>query len=112
MAKVFYTEQDIDELHARGVRSIDVTENVVITDLARERAMRYDMKINRAEGGHAPKAMPSSSVNLVAAHPRAESSSDAELKKKIKAAVLTKLDGQVDSTLLDAVIARVVNSLK
>ncbi len=112
MAKVFYTEQDIDELHARGVNSIDVTENVVITDLARERAMRYEMKIKRSEGGHAPKATPSGSVNLVAAYPRTESSSDAELKQKIKAAVLTKLDGQVDSALLDAVIARVVNSLK
>ncbi|WKZ48693.1 MAG: hypothetical protein QY306_04885 [Anaerolineales bacterium] len=112
MAKVFYTEQDIDELNARGVTSIDVTENVVITDLALERAMRYEMKINRAEGSSAPKATMSGSVNLVAAYPRAESAGDAELKQRIKSAVLAKLDGQVDAAMLDAVISRVVSSLK
>ncbi|RIK29667.1 MAG: hypothetical protein DCC56_11580 [Anaerolineae bacterium] len=112
MPKIFYTERDIDEMKARGVKSIDVTENVVITDLALERAMRYEMKINRAEGSSAPKATMSGSVNLVAAYPRAESAGDAELKQRIKSAVLAKLDGQVDAAMLDAVIARVVSSLK
>ena len=112
MAKVFYTEQDIDEMNARGVKSIDVTENVVITDLALERAMRYDMKVNRADNSSAPKATPSGSVNLVAAYPRTESAGDAELKRKIKSAVLAKLDGQVNVAMLDAVISRVVSSLK
>ena len=112
MPKIFYTERDIDEMKARGVTSIDVTENVVITDLALERAMRYEMKINRAEGSSAPKATMSGSANLVAAYPRAESAGDAELKQRIKSAVLAKLDGQVDAAMLDAVIARVVSSLK
>ena len=49
MPKTFYTEQDIDELHARGVKSVEITENVVITDLALERAMKYEMKVNRHE---------------------------------------------------------------
>ncbi|MCC6499946.1 MAG: hypothetical protein IT313_06730 [Anaerolineales bacterium] len=112
MAKIFYTERDIDEMKARGVTSIDVTENVVITDLALERAMRYEMKINRAEGSSAPKATMSGSVNLVAAYPRTESAGDAELKQRIKSAALAKLDGQVDAAMLDAVISRVVSSLK
>ena len=112
MAKIFYTEQDIDEMHARGVKSINTTENVVITDLALERAMRYEMKVNRAEGGSAPKATLSGSVNLVAAYPRTESSVDMDLKQRIKSAVLAKLDGQVDTAVLDAVITRVVSSLK
>lgn len=112
MAKIFYTERDIDDLHARGVKSIDVTENVVVTDLALERAMRYEMKINRADDVPAPKAKLSGSVNLAGAYPRAESSADAELKRRIKAAVLAKLDGQVDAAMLDAVISRVMSSLK
>ena len=111
MPKIFYTEQDIDELNARGVKSIDLTENVVITDLALERAMRYEMKVNRAEQS-APKASLSSSVNLVAAYPRSESTVDSDLKQKIKSAVLAKLDGQVDAAVLDAVISRVLSSLK
>lgn len=112
MAKIFYTERDIDEMMRRGATSLDITENVVITDLALERAMKYGMKINRSDSGSAPKATLSGSVNLVAAYPRAESIGDADLKQKIKSAVLAKLDGQVDAAILEAVISRVVSSLK
>ena len=114
MPKIFYTERDIDDLKARGVTSIDVTDNVVMTELALERAMRYEMKINRIEGS-APKATYSPSVNTYAAYQREvprESASDAELKQKIKSMVLAKLDGQVDGALLDAVITRVLNGMK
>lgn len=111
MPKIFYTEQDIDEMNSRGVTSVDITDNVVITDIALERAMRYGMKVNRAEPS-SPKATLSSSVNLVAAYPREVSSGDSELKQRIKSAVLAKLDGQVDAVILDAVISRVVSSLK
>jgi hypothetical protein len=114
MAKIFYTERDIDDMKARGITSIDVSENIVLTDLALERAMRYEMKINRAEQS-APKATYSPSVNTYAAYQREvprESASDAELKQRIKSAVLAKLDGQVDSALLDAVITRVLNGMK
>ena len=114
MAKIFYTERDIDDMKARGITSIDITDNVVITDLALERAMRYEMKINRAEAASAPKVSFSGSVNLVAAYPRdaSASTSDMELKQKIKSMVLAKLDGQVDASLLDAVITRVLNGMK
>jgi hypothetical protein len=114
MPKIFYTERDIDDMKARGLTSIDVTDNVVLTDLALERAMRYEMKINRIDQS-APKATYSPSVNTYAAYPREtphESTSDAELKQRIKAAVLAKLDGQVDGALLDAVITRVLNGMK
>ena len=114
MPKVFYTERDIDDMKARGITSIDVTDNIVMTDLALERAMRYEMKVNRIENT-APKATYSPSVNTYAAYQRQaprESATDAELKQKIKSMVLAKLDGQVDSTLLDAVITRVLNGMK
>jgi len=111
MSKIFYTEQDIDDMKARGVSSVDITDNVVITDLALERAMKYGMKINRAEQS-SPKAIFSTSVNLVGAYPHEVSSSDNGLKQKIKSAVLAKLDGQVDAAFLDAVITRVVSSIK
>ena len=110
MPKIFYTERDIDDMKARGITSIDVTDNVVLTDLALERAMRYEMKINRMDQA-APKATYSPSVNTYAAYER-ESASDAELKQRIKSAVLAKLDGQVDGALLDAVITRVLNGMK
>ena len=112
MAKVFYTERDIDEMQARGVTTLDITDNMVITDLALERAMKYDMKINRPVPVSSPKATLSSSVNLVAAYPRSESPAAAGLKEKIRSAVLAKLDGQVDATLLDAIIVRVISGLE
>jgi hypothetical protein len=114
MPKIFYTERDIDDMKARGITSVDLTDNVVITDLALERAMRYEMKINRVEHA-APKATYSPSVNTHAAYQREaprESASDAELKHKIKSMVLAKLDGQVDGALLDAVITRVLNGMR
>jgi hypothetical protein len=114
MPKIFYTERDIDDMKARGVTSIDVTENVVMTDLALERAMRYEMKINRLEQA-APKATYSPSVNLTAStvHTTVTRNSDnTELRQRIKSAVLAKLDGQVDGSLLDAIITRVLDGMK
>ena len=114
MAKIFYTERDIDDMKARGITVVDVTDNVVMTDLALERAMRYEMKINRVEQA-VPKATYSPSVNTHAAYQREtprESASDAELKQKIRSAVLARLNGQVDAVLLDAVISRVLAGMK
>ena len=114
MPKIFYTERDIDDLKARGITSIDVTDNVVMTDLALERALRYEMKVNRLDQS-APKATYSPSVNIYAAYqrePSRESASDAELKQRIKSAVLARLNGQVEAVLLDAVITRVLAGMK
>jgi hypothetical protein len=114
MPKIFYTERDIDDMKARGISSIDLTDNVVMTDLALERAMRYEMKVNRSEYS-APKATYSPSVNLTAStvHMTVNRSSDnVELWQRIRTAVLAKLDGQVDAGLLDAVITRVLDGMK
>ena len=114
MAKTFYTERDIDDLKARGVESIEVNDNVVLTDLAVERAMKHGIKIHRRELS-VPQASYSPSVNTYAAYPREaprENAADAELKQKIKSAVLARLNGQVDEKLLDAVITRVLAGMK
>ena len=114
MAKTFYTERDIDDLRARGVDSIEVNDNIVMTDLAIERAMKHGIKINRRELS-ALQASYSPSVNTYAAYPREtprESASEAELKQRIKSAVLARLNGQVDEQLLDAVISRVLAGMR
>jgi len=112
MPKIFYTERDIDDMKARGVTSLDITDNVVITDLALERAQRCEMQINRTDNASAPKARFSASVNLLAAYPREAPAVDADLKAKIKSLVLAKLNGQVDAALLDAVITKVLAGMK
>ncbi|RPJ22068.1 MAG: hypothetical protein EHM33_24560 [Chloroflexi bacterium] len=114
MAKIFYTERDIDDMKASGVDSIDVTDNIVLTDLAVERAMKHGMKINRREQS-SPQAIYSPSVNTYAAYAREAprpSAPDPELKQRIKSAVLARLNGQVDEVLLEAVITRVLAGMQ
>jgi len=94
MAKVFYTERDIEDLHARGVTSLDVHDDVVLTDLARERALKLGVRLLRVQP---------------AAH--VEDRADAARFHRVKAAVLARLGDQaVDPALLDAVITRVLAS--
>jgi hypothetical protein len=124
MPKTFITERDIDDMKARGVTSIDVTDNLVLTDLAVERAMRHGIKMLRVQSSPPPSATYSPSVNLVAAYPQEPNrpstmtplpsahASDAELFAKIRSAVLARLDGQVNPALLDAVIAKVLAGMK
>lgn len=95
MAKIFYTERDIEDFHARGVTSLDVHDDVVLTDLARERALKVGVKLMRVQPG---------------THPADRD--DAALFHRVKAAVLARLgDHHVDPALLDAVIRRVLAAL-
>ena len=95
MPKIFYTERDIDELHARGVTSLDVHDGVVLTDLARERMDKYGMIANRIN----PNADPEDGPEELLVH-------------RVKAAVLARLDSKVDPVLLDKVIRRVLAESK
>ncbi len=95
MAKTFYTERDMDDLHARGVTSLDVHDDVVLTELARERALRHGIKLNRVQPGHHPEDKP-----------------EAELIHRVKAAVIARLNGQVEAALLDAIVTRVMAGIK
>ena len=94
MAKKFYTERDIDDLHARGVTALEVNDDVVLTDLAREMALKNGMRLVRTNP----------------AHP--EDGADAELVHRVKAAVIARLGDQVDAKLLDAVVSKVVVGMK
>jgi L-ribulose-5-phosphate 4-epimerase len=47
MPKVFYTEIDIEKMAKCGVLSLEINDNVVLTDLAYERATRLGFKLVR-----------------------------------------------------------------
>lgn len=95
MPKVFYTERDIEDLHARGITSIDVHDDVVLTDLARERALKLGVHLNRVKP----------------AEHRADAAEE-DLVSRIKAAILARLgDRRVDPAVLDAVVRRVVKEM-
>ena len=94
MAKTFYTEHDIHDLLDRGVTALELNDDVVITDLARELALKNGMRLTRVSAAHA------------------EDTATAEFIHRVKAAVIARLGDQVDAQLLDAVVTKVVRSIK
>ncbi len=56
MPKEFYTERDIEDMFKRGILSLQVTENVVLTELAYEKANRLGMQLLREKPVEPPAA--------------------------------------------------------
>jgi hypothetical protein len=96
MAKTFYTERDIVDLAGRGVTSLEVNDNVVLTDAARDEALKRGVRLVRA-----PR-QPT----------QGEDADQAELVHRVKAAVIARLGDQVDAEMLNAVVTKVVKGMK
>ena len=123
MAKTFYTEKDIEELFKSGTTSLQVKDDVSLTDLAYEKAKRLGMQLLFDDGDLPPIAPirpylsngSSQAVTDTSAKPKVDSVSPApvprsEVAQRIRAAVLARLGNQVDSKLLDSIIQRVVKA--
>lgn len=130
MPKEFYTEKDIEDLFNRGIKSLQITENVVLTELAYEKAKRLDLQLitERVDNPPAapvrpylsepltgqtaqvkPIAAPVAAVIMTQPQPTPPNSS--EIEKRIRSAVIARLGNQVDSKLLDNIIHRVVKGI-
>jgi hypothetical protein len=133
MPKEFYTEKDIEDMVKRGILSLEINDNVVLTDLAYEKANRLGMHLVRDKPDNPPSApvrpyiaqkkvrylsesAPGAPVQspLAAAEgagpipiPQADGE---ELQKRIRSAVIARMGNQVDANLLDVIIKRVLNS--
>jgi hypothetical protein len=113
MPKEFYTERDIEDLVKRGVMSLDVNENIVLTELAYEKANRLGMQLNRGGPDNPPAApvRPYLSQKTPAAPAEAPASGgENDLPARIRSAVIAKMGSQVDPALLDVIIQRVLKS--
>jgi len=127
MAKEFYTEKDIEDMWKRGVMSLELSDNVVLTELAYEKANRLGMKLIQPGAENPPAApvrpylsaqkpaVPASSLDVSAylpnaASPVAPKTGDLELQQRIKNAVMARLGTQIDPNLLDSIIKRVLTS--
>ena len=134
MPKEFYTERDIEELYQRGTKSLRITENVVLTELAYEKANRLGLQLIADNADNPPAApvrpylteaqtqVPKPTIGpaapIVEAQPkpapastpsRAESGN--EIEERIRSAVIARLGNQVDAKLLDNIIHRVVKGV-
>jgi len=130
MPKKFYTEKDIDDLFNSGTKSLQVGDEVVLTELAYEKAKRLGFQLitNRADVPPAAPVRPYlSEKNPVQAKPVVASVSSADsqpaltpalsqgaresnIETRIRSAVIAKLGNQVDAKLLDNIIHRVVKA--
>ncbi len=139
MPKEFYTERDIEDMVKRGILSLEINDNVVLTDLAYEKANRLGMRLvrdkpenppgapvrpylaqnppgqigSRAQTGSKPAsagaAYLSGSPVQAGVVPPAQVDGT-ELRQRIRSAVVARLGSQVDSGLLDVIITRVLQS--
>ena len=119
MPKEFYTERDIEDLFKRGTTSLRVDENVVLTELAYEKAQRLGMQLVRERPVEPPAApvrpyvsqiqKPEPAAPCTCASAAADTGTK-DLPARIREAVATRLGTQVDPALLDLIIQRVLKS--
>lgn len=105
MPKTIYTERDIDDLVRRGVKEIAVTDEVYLTDVARERAEKLGIALSNT-------AVPSSPAPGSPKAPSVSRQDAEDVIGKVKADVIAKLGPAVDPVLIDRIVRRVVSQLK
>jgi hypothetical protein len=113
MPKEFYTERDIEDMVKRGILSLQVTDDVVLTELAYEKANRLGMQLIRQRPIE-PPAAPVRPYLSQAPKPTASAAvpapAPADLTSRIRSAVVAQLGDQVEPALLDSIIQRVLKS--
>lgn len=133
MPKTFYTERDIEDFARQGVRSLDIDDNVVLTDLARDKARRLGVELLRPHDK--PPAAPERPY-IAASSPSASSpspepprervalqqpsasvpkaaipASGDDLYNRVREAVIARLGDSVDHQLLETIIKRVLQNV-
>ena len=130
MPKIFYTERDIDDLLRQGVTSLIVDDDVVLTDLAYEKARKMSVELLRTSDQPpgapvrpyiAKLASPSASAARsstgapptppAAPAPAGQVVAKDPLFQRIYDASLARLGSSVDPKLLESIIERVLSSL-
>ena len=116
MAKTFYTERDIEDFAARGVMKLVVNNDVVLTELAREKAERLGVKLAREHetppsAPVRPYLSPESPSASEKTKPAKVPAGKADLQERVRSAVVARLGSEVDPALLDTIIKRVLENV-
>jgi len=132
MPKTFITERDIEDLARRGTLELALSEDIVLTDLAYEKAGRLGVKLQQANN-----QPPASPVRPYLSQPQVDSlkadrpdlaagsmqekpcgmsmlpadPANGVLKRRVVEAVTARLGGQVDAALLTTIVERVFADL-
>jgi len=118
MAKTFVTERDIEDMARRGELSLTVNDDIVLTELAFEKAQKLGVVLLQPH--ELPPAAP---IRPYLSEPVKESSPctrcqstplapvEDNLRERIRDAVKAKLGNQIDDALLETIITRVLNNV-
>jgi len=114
MPKKFYTDRDIDDMIRDGITSLEVNDDIVVTDIARERAYKSGFKFIREDD-----IAPSTPIRpYVVKNPIKKQEKelvykeqDLNLEKKVLAAVQAKVGDSIDKVLLETIIKRIIKSI-
>jgi hypothetical protein len=114
MPKSFFTERDIEDMVRRGTTSLVLTDEIVLTELAYEKAERLGMKLIREHESRPtapvrPYIASASAPRPVQAASNGTGTSET-IKKRVRDTVIARLGSQVDPNLLDTIIDRVLKS--
>jgi len=132
MPKTFYTERDIDDLVKQGVKSLIVDDDVVLTDLAYEKARRLGLELLResdqppgapirpyiarlpspaaSSAAKAAASVPSSTPLATPTSSRSAANSE-DLQQRVYKAAQSRLGSSVDPKLLETIVQRVIKSI-
>jgi hypothetical protein len=128
MPKIFYTEIDIEDLYRAGTTSLVVNDDVVVTDLGREKAMKLGFELVR-EHDQPPSApvrpyitkdtsptaaQPVSHISTPKMAPKAAAPTPVvkpSMEKRVQQAVKARLGDSVDAKLLETIIRRVMKNV-
>ncbi len=116
MPRTFYTEYEIEDLVKRGVSSLEISDDVVLTDLAFEKANKLGLKLLKP--GETPPCAPERPYLSTSITPSAQASSispvaslsRAELAKRVRTTIKARLNNQVDDQALDTAINKVLDN--
>ena len=118
MPKIFYTDRDIEDLYHSGVTTLVVNDDVVVTDLGREKARKLGLELLKEndQPSSAPirpyitkEVSPSAAPSLPQAP--APALSKASLEDQVYQSVSSKVGDSVDPGLLKTIVSRVLNSV-
>lgn len=123
MMKTFYTERDIADMHASGVTEIEIDDDVVLTDLAREKAIALGLKMKLvSQRSGQPDGLPRLAVAgqmqlppavvSPASSPPPPPAAPTDLATQVKSAVIARLGTTAHNDLLDQIIPQVLARLR
>ncbi len=109
MPRIFYTERDIEELAKRGVKEIEVNDDVYITDVAREKMEQLGIKAKSLSSRPASNTLPN--VQSPVASGTLSEAEKQQVMEKVRSGVIARLGPGVDTSLVDTIVRRVVSQL-